>query len=129
MKNTISGYILIVLMVIGIFKSLIPFAEYSLNQEYIVNQLCVNRSVPELNCNGKCYLKRRVTQISVINISTESPSIPVEIVIPDLSKFLKHASLDWNSLSLPVIHRFPKQFIFYSYQFVLKLIEPPELSA
>lgn len=128
MKNTISGYLLIMLMVVGVFKSLIPFVEYSLNQGYIVNQLCVNRNIPESGCKGKCYLKKKVSQILVPSVSSEIPSIPLKTVIPDLSKFLKLAKLEWNSLAVSAKHIFPKQFILYSCQLVLKIIKPPELN-
>lgn len=39
-----------------LFKPLWPLAEYIANYDYIVNNLCKNRDVPELKCNGKCYL-------------------------------------------------------------------------
>lgn len=38
-------------------KSLSPYMDYALNQEFIAEVLCVNQDKPELQCNGKCYLK------------------------------------------------------------------------
>ncbi|MFD2934254.1 hypothetical protein [Spirosoma flavum] len=35
-------------------------AHYQLNKEYIARVLCENRNRPELHCDGKCYLARRL---------------------------------------------------------------------
>jgi len=37
-------------------RPLIPIVNYIVNYDYIVDELCVNRDKPELNCNGRCYL-------------------------------------------------------------------------
>jgi len=34
----------------------VPILNYVFNYDYIVDELCVNRDRPELNCNGRCYL-------------------------------------------------------------------------
>jgi hypothetical protein len=33
---------------------------FMLNQEYIENVLCINRDKPELNCKGRCQLKKQL---------------------------------------------------------------------
>lgn len=35
---------------------------YHLNQTYIAENLCVNRSKPEMHCNGKCHLKKELKE-------------------------------------------------------------------
>lgn len=35
-------------------------AHYQLNKEYIARVLCENRDKPELHCDGKCYLAKRL---------------------------------------------------------------------
>lgn len=45
-----------------VFRPLMPLAEYAVNYNYIVNTLCVNKSKPELHCNGKCYLSKEVAK-------------------------------------------------------------------
>ncbi|MEH6659539.1 hypothetical protein [Leeuwenhoekiella marinoflava] len=34
----------------------VPILNYVFNYDYIVDELCVNRDRPELNCKGRCYL-------------------------------------------------------------------------
>jgi hypothetical protein len=41
---------------------LFVYAGFQLNQKYIANELCINRSRPELHCNGKCYLMSKLRQ-------------------------------------------------------------------
>ena len=35
-------------------------AYYQLNKEYIAKNLCENRNRPELHCDGKCYLAKKL---------------------------------------------------------------------
>jgi hypothetical protein len=37
-------------------------ADYALNKEFIAKVLCVNRSQPQMHCNGKCYLKKKLKE-------------------------------------------------------------------
>lgn len=41
-------------------QPLLPLIEYNVNKEYIASILCENRDKPELACNGKCYLDKKV---------------------------------------------------------------------
>ena len=34
--------------------------DFLTNQEYIVETLCENKDKPEMNCEGRCYLKKRM---------------------------------------------------------------------
>lgn len=43
-------------------RSYLPLLDYVINYDYISTQLCENRNKPELLCNGKCYLKKELTQ-------------------------------------------------------------------
>jgi len=50
-----------------IFATLLPtvsqwgiIAHYQLNKKYIARVLCENRDKPQLNCDGKCYLAKKL---------------------------------------------------------------------
>ncbi|WP_159023594.1 hypothetical protein [Formosa sp. L2A11] len=47
-----------------VFKPLIPLVEYAAFYDYIKNELCVNKDVPEMHCNGKCHLKAQLAKAS-----------------------------------------------------------------
>jgi len=37
-----------------------PFIEYKLNKKYIAKVLCVNKDKAQMQCNGKCHLKKQL---------------------------------------------------------------------
>lgn len=53
----------ILLISVQSFYQGLIYTYYALNKEYIVAQLCENKAKPELQCAGKCHLKK-VLQIS-----------------------------------------------------------------
>ncbi len=42
------------------FSRFAVYAAFNANQKYIAEQLCENKSKPELHCNGKCYLMKKL---------------------------------------------------------------------
>jgi hypothetical protein len=40
--------------------AVLVMADFYINIEKITLQLCINKSKPELHCNGKCYLKKKL---------------------------------------------------------------------
>ena len=41
-------------------SKLFIYITFKVNQDYISKELCENREVPEMNCNGKCYLAKQL---------------------------------------------------------------------
>ncbi|CAD0223012.1 hypothetical protein KYG33_16670 [Chryseobacterium sp. D764] len=52
-----------------VLRPLVPVVEYAVNYDYIIKVLCVNKSRPEIHCNGKCYLSK---ELAKANNETES---------------------------------------------------------
>lgn len=42
----------------------VPHLEYMMHYDHIVEHHCVNRDNPEMDCNGACYLKKKVEHSS-----------------------------------------------------------------
>ena len=55
--------VLIVIFAI-ILKPILPVIDYIVNYEYISTVLCENKDKPELNCCGKCHLKKELANAS-----------------------------------------------------------------
>lgn len=36
--------------------------EFTINKKYIASVLCVNKSKPQMHCDGKCFLKKEMTR-------------------------------------------------------------------
>ena len=99
-----------------------PRLDYSLNQKYIAENLCINQDKPGLKCQGKCYVKSETNKIiheeqdqtTVNNLQTEI------IFIFDLSlclqrnfQFLEQQELFYSNL--------------YTFQFQKENINPPRI--
>jgi hypothetical protein len=53
------------ILVIGLFfiKSMVApilFLDYEIRKDFIIQNYCVNKDRPELHCDGKCYLAKRI---------------------------------------------------------------------
>ncbi len=43
-------------------RPITPFVEYVINYDYISKILCINKDKPELSCNGKCQLMKKLKE-------------------------------------------------------------------
>lgn len=43
-------------------KDLMTYAHFFINQDFISNNLCINRDKPEIMCHGKCFLKKQIQE-------------------------------------------------------------------
>jgi len=56
--------VILFVALIMLIKPLWPLAEYAVNYNYIVENLCENRDIPSLHCDGKCYLAKQLAKES-----------------------------------------------------------------
>lgn len=70
-KNYIA---LLLLMLISVKTILVPvvYLDFELRKDYIIQNLCENRFKPQLNCNGKCYLAKKLHKIAEDNATKET---------------------------------------------------------
>ena len=90
----IIGYILLSSFLLHTFSSLIINVDYQVNLERIVEEFCINKDKPELECNGKCHLAEqlaneeerkgeeeiRVLEVPCVNLSISHVSTVVSPV-------------------------------------------------
>ncbi|HCN83038.1 MAG TPA: hypothetical protein DIT07_05370 [Sphingobacteriaceae bacterium] len=62
MIRRFTVFLLIITVLTANFSNSLIYAGFDLNQKYIASQLCENRDKPEMHCNGKCYLAKKVKQ-------------------------------------------------------------------
>ena len=83
--------ILMLLVFTQTFHQLIIIAEYKINREFIANILCINKSKPQLNCKGKCQMKKTLQE----NDEQESPSrAPLKIKLEQ--QWFSGQMLNWT---------------------------------
>lgn len=65
---------LFLLVLVSIKTLLVPFVylDFELRKDYIIQQLCENRFKPELRCDGKCYLTKRLHQLAEDNATKKA---------------------------------------------------------
>jgi len=54
-------------------KDMVIWISFKLNQDFIARTLCVNRNNPEMHCNGKCFLAKKIAKAKERNASKEAP--------------------------------------------------------
>ncbi len=59
LKRTISAILLLVFICQTFDKNFISLNFY-VNQNYVASKLCENRSKPDMHCNGKCQLQKKI---------------------------------------------------------------------
>lgn len=53
-------------------KPILPILDYWVNYKYIANKLCENQDKPEMECNGKCHLKKELAKAVTEESSTSN---------------------------------------------------------
>jgi len=71
------------------FSKWLIIIDYAINQKEIAETLCVNKSRPEMHCNGKCQFKKRIIhdeteQNTPLNQSLKEKSEPLQFFQSEL---------------------------------------------
>ncbi len=56
----ITGAILLITITFKMLMAPLIFADYELRKDFIIKNYCINKSRPELHCDGKCYLAKQL---------------------------------------------------------------------
>ena len=56
------SYLLISLVLLQTFSREVLVVDFTLNQAVITARFCVNKSQPQLHCDGKCYFAKQLKQ-------------------------------------------------------------------
>ncbi|PYF72934.1 hypothetical protein B0O44_105309 [Pedobacter nutrimenti] len=62
MLTRLTAILLIFCSISANLSNLFIEAGFEMNQAYIARELCVNKDKPQLHCNGKCYLLKKLKQ-------------------------------------------------------------------
>jgi hypothetical protein len=63
MIQRIFATFLILIILSAQFSKLFVFAGFELNKNYIAFVLCENKDLPEMQCEGKCFLKKKLQEV------------------------------------------------------------------
>ncbi|PWJ60495.1 hypothetical protein CLV98_101679 [Dyadobacter jejuensis] len=60
--RTVIAYVLLFAVMLPMLSPWGTIAYFHINRSYIAKVLCENRDRPKLNCNGKCYLAKKLKE-------------------------------------------------------------------
>ncbi|RYF75767.1 MAG: hypothetical protein EOO39_06485 [Cytophagaceae bacterium] len=60
MFRQLLTYTLITSLLLQLFSREVIVMSFELNRDFIAKNLCENRNRPQLNCDGKCYLAKKL---------------------------------------------------------------------
>ena len=107
---------------IGLSSVFLPLIEYAIDYKRIVAEKCENVAVPELECNGKCYLAKQITK----QAAPETTQAGSNIVVLNLG-IDPHFSIDTSTL---LSFKYSELFLSQNTRFTNIIIEkagqPPE---
>lgn len=110
MFRSITAIVLIFSVTLANFTKLFVYAGFELNHEYIVAELCENRELPEMNCDGQCYLSKKLKQAEEKEKSQERESqkhnfqeafLTEKVVVKSPIQFVKSFSTNEIAFLLP----------------------------
>jgi hypothetical protein len=56
----LTSIVLILLVLLNSLVYSVIIGNYVINKQMILDKFCVNKALPELNCDGKCYLAQQL---------------------------------------------------------------------
>jgi hypothetical protein len=129
MRQLLALLFIIIIGVQTVHQGLI-YTYFTLNKDYIVQNLCENKATPELKCNGKCHLKEFLS-IATKEKKSEQAPIPnlEEIKVPILffqtleQSFIKKTIFKGIATQSKAIFQY---FFWYSHQAISTILHPPQ---
>mgnify|MGYP003481559454 FL=1 len=123
LKQWIS-LLLLSLMLIKVCVIPLLYLDFEIRKTYIIANLCENRNRPKLNCNGKCYLAKKIAEsqkqeekqaeksylssllYQVMNVDQETNFLIVAHVIDveAQSSFPYHSPFNLNTFTEDIFH-------------------------
>lgn len=110
-----------------LFKPVLPVLEYVVFYDYIKNELCVNKEKPELECNGKCHLKKGMAKAAGSENTKEKHRFSVidnHISVYQEMLFSQNQLLFLQSISKKIFFFYR---IDYTFSFSYFIFRPPVL--
>lgn len=105
-------------------RPIAPIIDYAVNQDYIAEFLCINKDKPELECNGKCHLKKELQKTQ--EDTQQSFSVNLEdYPISPLHSLLSEIPTKLTIIPLRKVKNYYTEK--YIYLFCTDIFHPPQL--
>lgn len=116
------GVIMIFLLLLLSFQQALIIVHFKLNQKIIEKEFCINKSKPELQCHGKCHLKKELEKSQKSDSELSSIGKKIDMVIISNIEFKAEIAKTINSIKLLIYKE-----LFRVKPFLEILLQPPIL--
>jgi len=118
--NKVISLILIVTLSFQCLVKIGLLTYYQLNITYIIAELCENKDKPEMKCNGKCFLKKKMGEADKAEKQTKEIFKQIEFPV-----FIPHSSLSFNTEYILIENSVIELKNLYSHTLNNKIFHPP----
>lgn len=125
MLKRFTAILLLITLISSNFTQLFVYAGFKVNQKFIADKLCINRSRPWMHCNGKCYFMKKIQQASENEKKQEAKDNLNRLEIsffqePFRLSFIEPTTLETAKSS------FPAYTYQYSSRYIETIFRPPK---
>ena len=92
----IAAVILMLLFSVQTFSKWMWVLDYQLNKEYIAENLCINKAKPQLHCNGKCQLAKKLAEEESSHKPSGADAPKQNLFNPFFKQDLQLVVLSWS---------------------------------
>ena len=115
-------------MLISIKTILVPvvYLDFELRKDFIIQNLCENRFKPQLNCNGQCYLAKKLHKIAEDNATkeTQKQGASMKKILEEIFEATPLFSYELGFENLSLKSNYSYQ-LAHPQSFTLSLFHPP----
>lgn len=123
-KKLVSIFLLLALISSN-FSRYFVFASFQINKKYIANNLCENRARPQMHCNGKCYLMKKLKEAEE---NEKKQTQRNELKTLEIGVLQENVQLSFNSPT--VENKLPEIYTFYNFTYISHYLDsvfrPPQ---
>ena len=121
----LSAILLLVMLISSNFSLFMVYAGFQLNQKFIAETLCINRSRPWMHCNGKCYFMRKIHQAEENEKKQEAKDNLNRLEVSFFQEPFQFTSIAPTILET-VKSSFPAYTYIYSSRYLSTIFRPPK---
>lgn len=119
--SKILSFILTSIIILNSLQVSLTYAYYNIDTVGFIEKLCENKDIPELQCHGKCHLKK------LVDNNTNNDKEPVKAVnLKDVTLYVvEFMKYDFNSVSFKNV-QLGNYNNLYAFSFIDSLDRPPQ---
>lgn len=126
--NSKSYIALLLLALVSVKTLLVPvvYLDFEMRKDYIIQNLCENRFKPQMNCNGKCYLAKKLHKIAEDNATkeTQKQGASMKKILEEVFESTPLFSFDLMFKNLSPKSNYPP-LLAHPQSFTFSLFHPP----